>query len=306
MTTVEKVLLDVRALFDELTKNGTLLGESAVADMQASGIRFVDLAQKELYRTGNFYKKFEVTQKNPVNLLENNNGFELLEFIGTDYITHEHLAKSYYFEADDEGQCVIEEYESGAWIMLEMITLASASSMQVYKGLIPPTTTANNFVRLRFTGISYYKMQNIAMFKEPFKVDKIPNYRAWIKYEMPSDFRLVDSVIEEYPLSTRSVVGNYKWEGFKELWVDYFYQGTIVVIYKPVPTTVTALTDVLEIDDITANAIVYYVAAKIAPHENKDIITICENKYRELKIESSITSPATEQTIEDVYGGYYG
>lgn len=301
MTTAQKIVLDVRALFDELSKNGTLLGEAVVADLNLSALRFIDMAQKELFRTGNFYKKFEITQKNPNNLLGKFAGFEIREFNGTDYITPEVQARSYYFEADDTGTCVVEEKEGGTWQTLVTINLASSTAMQVYKGLLTPTTVGN-LIRLRFTGTTYYKFQNIGLFKEPFKADRIQDYRPWIKYTMPADFRMTDKVVEEFPERQYQLSSNYKWEGFNELWVNYYYEGTLRVIYKPVPATVTALTDVLEVDDITANAITYYVAAKIAPHENKDIIMLCENKFKELKLESFIKMPSSEQAIIDVYG----
>lgn len=303
MTTVQKILLDVRALFDELSKNGTILGDAVVADLQTAGIRFADMAQKELFRTGNIYKKFEVTQRNPDSLLGKFAGFDIKTFEGTDYVTDAVQARSYYFEADDEGLCVIEELEGGAWQTLTTIALASADSMQVYKGLITPTTTGNQ-IRLRFTGTTYYKFQNIGLFSQPFKADKVPDYRPWIKYEMPADYRMTDKVIEEFPERQYQLSANYKWEGFKELWVNYYYYGTLRVVYKPIPTTITSLTDVLEVDDITANAITYYVAAKIAPHEMQELTTFFEQKYNELKLESFIKMPSSEQAIIDVYGGF--
>lgn len=304
-TTVEKIILDVRALFDELSKNGTILGEATVADLQVSAIRLVDMAQKELFRTGNVYRKFEVTQKNPVNLLGKFQGYDVKVFDGTDYTTAEVLAKCYYFEADDEGSCVIEEKQAGVWQTLTTIALVSATSMQAYKGLITPTT-AGNLIRLRLTGTTYYKYQNIGLFKEPFKVDKIPDYRPWIKYTMPSDFRMVDKLIEEFPERQYQASSSYKWEGFNELWLNYEYTGTVRVIYKPVPITITTKAQNLEVDDITANAITYYVAAKIAPHEMSELTSFFEQKFNELKLESFIKMPSSEQTIIDVYGVNYG
>lgn len=299
MTTVSKIILDVRALLDEYTKNGTPLPDDKVADLQASAIRFIDLAQKELYKTGNLYKKYEFTQKNPDNLL-GKNAFEIHEFVGEDYYTSEVVARSYYFEADDEGTCVIEELNSGTWVTNTTLTLSSNTKMNAYKGLITPLTVGNK-MRLKFTGTTYYKFQNIALFSEPFKASRIPSFKSFVPYSMPSDFRLVDFVVEEYPIGNYVKSSSYKWEGFNEILIDYFYEGTIRVLYKYVPTTITSANDVLEVDDIAALAIVYYVAAKIAPHEMAELTSFFEQKYNELKGEAYMPKPSVEQEIIDIY-----
>jgi hypothetical protein len=307
-TTVEKIILDVRALLDELTKKGVLIPNATVADLEAKGIRLVDMAQKELYNIGNIYNKFEITQKNPINMFGNFANFDVKEFKGTDQLlplTSGYAARSYYFEADDTGSCIIEELQAGTWQTLTTIPLVASTSMVVYKGQFTPTTIGN-LIRFRFTGTTYYKYQNVALFSEPFKLDRIPNYRPWIKYDMPGDFRMTDAVIEEFPERQYQRSSNYKWEGFKELWVNYYYIGTIRVIYKPIPTTITSKTDVLQVDDVTVNAITYYVGAKLAAHDYPELTNFFEQKYNEIILKSVIRNPSSEETIVDVYGGRYG
>jgi len=299
MTTVEKILLDVRALFDELSKNGTLLPESTVADMNLSAIRFVDMAQKELFSTGNIYKTMKITQKEPVNLLGNSE-YEIRVFEGTDYTTDEKIANAYYFETDDSGIVQVQEHNSGIWQTIETINVADSDKMISYKGIITPTT-AGNLIRLNFTGTTLYKFQNVALYREPFKATKIPNYKPYLEYIMPSDFRVLKEIIFEDERGGYIAVPNYKWEGFKSLYVDRNFIGNLRIIYKSVPITITNKNDVLEIDDITANAITYYVASKVAPHEMKELTNFFEEKYNELKQASKITTPASEQTIQDVY-----
>jgi hypothetical protein len=298
MTTVSKIMLDVRALLDELSKKGVQIPEINVIDMQTSGVRLVDMAQKELFKSGNIYATYEFTQKNPTSLI---NAMDLNEFTGTDKTFNEDgvLAKSYYFEADDDGIAVIEELEGGTWVPLIYVTITSSDKMNAYKGLITPTTVGN-LIRIRFTGATYYKFQNVALFSEPFKVGKIPNYGMYSHYVMPSNFRLTDVVVEETPLY--NISSRYKWEGFNTLIIDYDFVGKIKVIYKPVPVTITTINDELQLDDITVNAITYYVAARIAPHEMAELTNFFEDKYNQLKLESMKGRPATEQPITDVYG----
>jgi len=300
MTTVEKVILDARALLDEYTKKGALIPDSDVADIIAKGIRFVDMAQKELFRTGNIYKKFEVTQKPQVNLLGYYSEFDIVEHIGVDtaYAALE-PARSYYFEADGDGVAYIEAFDGGAWTVLETINLASSGSMVAYKGIVPLQGTQT---RIRFSGDFFYQHQNRALFSAPYPLSRVPDYRPWRAYTMPNDFRMVDVVVEEFPVRQYEQSATYKWEGFRDLVVNYYFEGTIRVIYKPVPETITSIDQTLEVDDITANAITYYVAAKLAPEENKQLTNFFEGKYNELKLETFYKMPSTEQAIIDVYG----
>ena len=306
MTTVSKILLDARALLDELTDKGVQISDDDVADLMAKGVRFVDMAQKELYATGNLFDKFEFTQKNPDNLF-GRLLFDIKEFKGEDVIIDKdgRVAKSYYFEADDEGTCIIEEFESGSWQTLYTIPLVSSTAMVQYKGLITPTTVGN-LIRFRFTGTTYYKIQNYALFSEPFKASKIPDFRPWVKYTMPTDFRITDAVIEEFKDRQYIRSSNAKWEGYNEIWVNYFFEGTMRVVYKPVPITITTQSQTLQLDDITVNAITYYVAAKLAAHDYPELVNYFEGKYNEILLKSVMKNPASEQAIIDVYGGNYG
>lgn len=306
MTTVSKILLDARALLDELTDKGVQISDSDVADLMAKGVRFVDMAQKELYSTGNLFEKFEFTQKNPDNLL-GKTLFEIKEFKGTDIIPDEvgKVARAYYFEADEEGSVIIEEFEGGTWQTLLTIPTTTSTAMVQYKGLITPTTTGN-LIRYRFTGTTYYKIQNYALFSEPFKASKIPDFRPWVKYTMPTNFRLTDAVIEEFKDRQYIRSSNAKWEGYNELWVNYFFEGTMRVVYKPVPITITLQTQNLQLDDISVNAITYYVAGKLAAHDYPELVNYFEGKYNEILLKSVMKNPASEQAIIDVYGGNYG
>ena len=83
-TTVEKVILDARALLDEYTDDGVVISEQDVADITAKGIRFVDMAQKELFRTGNIYKTKKIFQKPLINQLGLLSNFNIVEHFETD------------------------------------------------------------------------------------------------------------------------------------------------------------------------------------------------------------------------------
>ena len=306
-TTVQDIFYKVRALMDEYTDSGVLIPDADVADMQAKAILLTDSAQKELYKSGKLYKKHEFTRMAYENLLGTVTTFDIVEYVGTTQYYDEAgvLGKAYYFEVDGEATVTIQEYNNGAWSDLITVSVPNTvTTMTAYKGAITPTTTGN-LIRMKFTGTYQYQHQNRALFSSPFSAARVPDYRPWVKYTMPTDFRSVDSIVEEYPSQQYAQESMSKWEGYKDLYINYFYEGTVRVVYKPVPVTITAITDTLEIDDISVQAIAYYVAARLAPFENASLVNFFEQKYMEMRMDAFINMPQSEQTIIDVYGGVW-
>lgn len=291
--TVQDIFNRVRVLFDEWTDDGTLLADDEVADLQSKAIVLTNMAQKELYDVGNVYKTYEFTQRAHRNLL---GGFQIYEFDGDDYITGEvEGAKAYYFEVDGEGTVEIQHFTT-TWEVLETIVVPSTvESFTAYSGLI----STSNRVRIRFTGTYYYSIRNVCLYDKPFKV--VPKYERYVTYEMPSDFRRVDEIIME-PSGRYYENPSYKWEGVRNLLIDHAFDGNVRVKYKPIPTDVTLITDTLEIDDISAEAITYYVAARLAPFENTSLVNFFEDKYNALVFTIKKPTPSVFQPIHNVYG----
>lgn len=301
METVASIFMKVRALLDEYTDDGVFIPEDEVIDMQRKSIPLVDMAQKELYKIGKLYKTFEMTRKPYVNELGLISNFNIEDYEGTEqYYPKDGVnGKAYFFEVDGEGTVLIQENNNG-WQTIEQIDF-DTDKMTSFKGLID----SNHKVRMVFTGDYHYRHTNRAIFNYPFTVDKIPDYKPWVQVELPDDFRTLDQVVTEYPERQYSQDTNYKWEGYKTFIVNYYYDGLIRIIYKPIPTTITELDDVLEVDDITAQAIVYYVAARLAPFENKELVQFFESKYMELKAENTHDKPMSEELIMDMYRSGY-
>lgn len=303
-TTVQKIMYDVRALLDEYSEDGIVKAQDEVADINAKGVRFVDMAQKELFRTGNFYKTKKIVNKAYANALGLHSNFNIVNYLGVAqlYPIEGVKAQAYYFEADSDFTVNIQEFQGGSWSTLTSVS-AVITENAAYKGKIVPTT-AGNLIRLEFTGTFAYNHKNRALFDIPFKT--VPDYRPWVRYEMPSDFRMVDVVIQEFPERQYARDPNYKWENFRDLYVNYYFEGELRINYKPVPTTITDISQTLEIDDTTCNAITYYVASKLAPFTNKALVNFFEGRWNELKMESFVKMPSSEETIIDMYGGYNG
>ena len=86
------------------------------------------------------------------------------------------------------------------------------------------------------------------------------------------------------------------------MYIDYFYAGKKRIIYKPVPTRITALTDTLTVDDITARTLLPYgLGVELFKEENADIYNHFLGRYRELKAMAMRKSTSNEQDVVDVY-----
>lgn len=302
---VNKLFLDARALLNTYSEDGVLIADADVIDLQLKFVRFADMAQKELYKSGRLYKTFEYANTPAPNLLGDYSNFDIVDFIGeVQYYPASggvYGAKSYYFEADGEGTVTIEENRNGVWTTIKTINISSTvTSLTPFKGSISPLSNSNQ-IRMKFNGTTHYRHVNRCLYSYPFSESKIPAYRPWIKIQMPSDFKSIDQIIEEYPVMQYSVNPNHKWEGFKDLYINYGYAGNIRIIYKPVPKTIASINDILEIDDITAEAITYYCAARLAPFKKKELVQFFEDKYNELKFESKTNNVNCSTEIVDVY-----
>lgn len=65
--------------------------------------------------------------------------------------------------------------------------------------------------------------------------------------------------------------------------------------------SISLITDTIQINDVDAQAIVYYGAARLAPFENKELVTFFESKYEEMKKEAKNNVKVTEADITDAY-----
>lgn len=306
-TTAQDLYYDIRALFDELTDSGTLIPSSELADLESKSIRFIDMAQKVLYKDGNNFKKFTYTGTQTPNLMGNGAEWDVIDYEETEqyYPTETGIAgaKAYYFEVDGAATVTIEENQGGTWTALATETIPSTvTELTAYKGAISPVS-ADNPIRMKFGGSFHYHHKNRALYSVTYDTGKIPDYAPYFAVEVPSDFRSINQIIKEDCTGRYVNQGAYKWQGFRELYISYYFDGVITIVYRPVPTTITALTDTLEIDDITAKAIPYYAAAKIAPNENTDVVSYFEQLYSEALAAVKDDQKMPEQSIEDLYGG---
>lgn len=306
-TLVSDIILDARALLDSYTEDGSVIPAGELLDFTASCIRFADMGQKELYKVGRFEKTIELSSypvKNELGLMTN---FEIVEFIGDDqyYPSENGLEdiKSYYVEADRTHTVTVQELEGGTWQDL-IVNSGVKADMTAYKGNITASTTGNK-IRLKMSGASYYRHRNRALYAYTFEDDTdVPEYSAWVLQTLPTDFKALDMVVKEFPHRQYDQSAAYKFEKPNRLYFNYYFQGMIRIIYKPIPVTITSETQTLEIDDVVSKALSFYAAAYISPYENQSMTNPFFQKFLELKIEASEVGPVSEETISNIYGGY--
>lgn len=102
---------------------------------------------------------------------------------------------------------------------------------------------------------------------------------------MISDAEVIDMQMKSIPLADMAQ---------KELYKYCFLDETVT------PTTLTSIDDTTQVNYEADQAIVYYIAARLAPFENKELVSFFESKYEDLKRECK--NKANPVPIVDVYG----
>lgn len=298
--TANDVFMITLALSGDLDDNGVA---DDVTDLQVRTPGILTSLQAEHLKTGDIYSTFEISNKPVTNMLGYKSGHDYVEFLGED-ITKEANGnvKAYYFEVSDDAVVYIEDYTS-AWNILATITCTpTTGGYTAYKAKVTPTAGATKS-RLRFSGTNRYVFTNYAMFSAPFASNNdVPVYRPWVEKQMPSDFKSIDQITEEYPIIQYSKISNFKWEGRNKLFIDYYYEGNIRIVYRPIPTTITAMTDTLQVDDVTARSVLPWGLAMEFYKDDDVKFTYFERRYKEMKANAIIKQPVGESQIVNIYG----
>lgn len=289
-------------------------GELDISDVLSYQVRtpgILTSLESELLKNGDVYKTFELSWSPITNLLGYISNFDIKEH-GTTYPATDLIydcnspATAYYFEVDGEATVYIEDYTT-QWNILATISVpGTVTTFTSYKGVVTPTNGATRS-RIRFSGAYWYRTINRALFGIPLKLSQVPTYAPWVKVTMPSDFKSMDQVITEYPDRQYSKDANSKWEENNKFYVNYYYNGKIRIVYRPVPAKIAAMTDVLSVDDVTARTLLpYALGMELFKEENEELYKHFKARYQELKLLSMVKPAASETAIIDVYGLAYG
>ena len=305
MYTAQQIFDMTMDLVSKRNANGTIdPGKTATYKARSPGI--LTIWQNIISKAGDLYNTFEISNSPIPNMLGFITGFDVQEYGKTSPLTDLTFeavgnARAYYFEVDGPGTVYVEDYTT-QWNVLATITVPdTVTSFTAYKGVVTPTTGATKS-RLRFTGTYYYRTLNRALFGMPLALSRVPDYKPWFKVTMPSDFKSIDQVIDEFPDRQYAKDSTYKWEGRRDLYINYYYVGKVRVVYKPVPITITDLSQTLQVDEITSMSGAYFLASHLLLIEDPDSANFFQQMFEQLRLESNIKQPVSEAKIVDVYG----
>jgi len=279
--TANDVWNKIKALFDELSKNGVEIGEQANKDLELKAIQFIEMAQQEMIDMSKYIKTYTFSRKAFENQLGNT--FDVKAFEGEDYFTDGVLAKTYSFKVNGPCTVVIQEYNGASWDDVTSLSITpTEAKYETFNGV----TGTTNLTRLKFTGTTYYLFKDIALWNILFS--EIPDYGRWIEITLPDDLlRFKDVNIVDG--SDYGRAGQYNLEGEDKIFISHNFEGDLRINYYAIPPTVTALTDELEVEWDDVNYLAFYAATYLAPNEQPSLTVLFESKY--LRLESKLDKP---------------
>jgi hypothetical protein len=307
-TTAQQVFVTAMAIADEMTDTINVVNASDTASYLARTPGILTVLQAELVKQGDLYSTFEYSHKPLAPLGGIGSGFDYVSYDGTEIIV-ENIGSAYAYSIDIDGEATVyveDSSDGSTWNTLATISATDPTSRSytTYKATLAPSVGATR-TRFRFAGTYEYTFTNYALFSQRIKTARLPEYAPWVKVSLPSDLKSVDQIINEYAPQQYNKDGFYKWENMRDMYVSYDYEGTIRVNYRPIPALVSAMTDAMQLDDVTCRTLLPYgLCADLFKEENSQIATFCLTKYKELKAVATKAKPANEQVMVDVYGGF--
>ena len=260
-------------LINSSSTSGNLIPttDSSVVDSVLRLPQLYNAVLLEIATTAKYIHKKKSISQNPIpnQLLMPLTTFDVQQHLSTDLTDMSAKgSQSYCFKVDNVATIYIEEeFPSGTWTVLNTINHTTPKGeFTQYKGFTGCTDVTRN-VRVRFGGNYPYNVRDKALFAYLFPtVDDIPNYEKYRTYTMPTDFYLLNKVVNNGNNMLRQNTVDWEFQGRNEIAVNYFLVGGIDIFYYAYPTEVpeTPSDDyVLQLDNEANQASVFGVAALI-------------------------------------------
>lgn len=132
----------------------------------------------------------------------------------------------------------------------------------------------------------------------PFSTASTDDY--WITIAMPSDFKQLKEIIT-MDTDGRYVEVNFRWQDKNNLVFPAQFEGTLTIVYYAIPTVISALTDTLHVDDVTARTLLpYALTSELFKTEDETIYQYANARYQQLK--QSAKQAVQFGDIADYYG----
>lgn len=280
-------------LIDEAPVNNTF-DVSNTAEYRAKAPYMLNAIQVELLDKSDYFKSHTISRKPITPLLGE---YAVLEHNTSD-LNYDcaGMVSSYYFEVNGSCTVYIEDYTTD-WNILATINPIGDTKFTAYSGKVTGTVGATRS-RIRFSGSYYYNFTNFALYKENFE-GSVPAYRPYVKQTLPVDYDSLNEIIVDSGDYERGY--DYKFEG-KDFYIPYDFEGNMRIIYRPIPTLITTLDQILDLDATICRGIVPYgLGAKLMVNENTKVASYLQSVYDELKQTLKKTRPSERQKIIDTY-----
>lgn len=294
------------SLMAEYSVDGVPIPDGENADYLNRMNRFADTAQKEIAQVKKIHAVVNISN-NPVKpqqgLLQ---GFDLKQYLpGNEIVDIYPGSKAYYFEVDNVADIYIEERTVNGYVPLITINNTTKGKFTAYKGLIQASNPSAD-IRLRFSGDYVYNIRNKALFAYSFPTaDDVPDYRPYLRHEMPADFMELNKVIQQTdPRSYKEMIAFY-WEGKRTFILNYYDTGSFDIHYYKYPTSITSSTlDTyeFEVDTEAQELIPFFIAGHALMDENQTLGIQLLNEYQVKLSRLYTTDDFGITTITENYG----
>lgn len=264
---------DTLKLLNQWSISGNLipLTDENTLDMVLRFPAFLNKYLQEIATSAKYIHKVKSISQNPIpNLLPSPlSCFDIIQHTDQDLTTMlAKGAKSYHFMIDGVSSWIIEEERaSGVWTELSNGSQVSPKGeYSRYKGFTGVTDPSYN-VRIRFTGLYPYNVRNRALYAYVFPtVSDIPDYERYVIYQMPSNFYMLNKVVQKGNGMIYDNTLDWNWEGRDKIALNYFLVGEIDVHYHAYPDIVAdnvADDYILQLDEEACQAATYGVACEV-------------------------------------------
>ena len=261
--------------------------DAAQADLFARAVSLTDTAQIEVSSVRPILKTASIACTRLANRIHGQG----VHHVGTSALVFElpaasdaDLAHSLSFTTGDALTAVVSQLSGGALTTLVTVQTVSRAAMTPYHAVFSPSPGASA-VRVAFSG-GPGNIADAALFRESFSgVAEVPTFGAFRDYALPSDFRALCE------LTLRPAAGHPRRDAREYrlrngcLALPWDFDGEAVLTYAAFPEPVgdaTPRTAVLSVDDASAQAVVFFVAAGLVMEENPTLGRRFQSLYREL------------------------
>lgn len=172
-------------------------------------------------------------------------------------------------------------------------------------GLIDPSSTV--IYEKRTPGLLTMLQDELIRDSDYYKTHTITkavtsNAGNWQSYDMPTDFYNAEQIITIETQGDYTLASDLKWEQHNKLLVPDAFEGTIKVVYYPIPAPLTLMTDTLLLDDITCRSVLTYgLANRLLSNENVGLANYFADLYDSAKARMKPRNTLFETDIIDNY-----